>query len=214
MLLFGNIRQVKEMDPPRTDGNEKDTNRPESSNLSEAEKMERMYVAMAQFAEHESTFMQWQRTQMTSSSMGIQLLERFKKLFPVEFEGITNPEKAENWLNDVTRVLDAMQVVGEERVILATFTFTAAARTWWEAIKRQLMSPTTDVTPEEPTTISWEKFVEVFNDQYCPQSYRLAQETTFTHLVQGNLLVAQYEDKFASLSRYAPYAVDTDSKRC
>ncbi|KAH7836858.1 hypothetical protein Vadar_006574 [Vaccinium darrowii] len=105
---------------------------------------ERVLATMARFSEHQAAFMQWQTQQASAAVSGTGLLERFKKLFPAEFEGSINPVDAENWLKGVERVFVAMGVTDEQRVTLATFNLKGEALIWWEAIQRQLTAPLPD----------------------------------------------------------------------
>ncbi|KAH7842109.1 hypothetical protein Vadar_001570 [Vaccinium darrowii] len=175
---------------------------------------DRVLAALARFTERQAEFMMWQNTREMTRDSGTGLLERFKKLFTVEFEGTVSPSDAEEWLKAVERVLDAMEVTDTQRVTLATFTLKGEARNWWEALKRQLTAPLPGVEPAVPQVVTWERFVKGFNDQYCPESYRMEQEAAFIRLEQGTMTVPEYEAKFAALSRYALEMVDTDAKRC
>ncbi|KAH7851763.1 hypothetical protein Vadar_016257 [Vaccinium darrowii] len=168
----------------------------------------------AEFTERQAEFMLWQNTREMAWDSGTGLLERFKKLFTVEFEGTVSPSDAEEWLKAVERVLDAMGVTDAQRVTSATFSLKGEARNWWEALKRQLTAPLPGVVPAVPQVVTWERFVRGFNDQYCPESYRLEQEAVFIRLEQDTMTVPEYEARFAALSRYAPELVDTDAKRC
>ncbi|KAH7854180.1 hypothetical protein Vadar_011106 [Vaccinium darrowii] len=175
---------------------------------------DRVLAALAQFTERQAEFMLWQNTREMARDSGTGLLERFKKLFTVEFEGTVLPSDVEEWLKAVERVLDAMGVTDAQRVTLATFSLKGEARNWWEALKRQLTAPLPGVVPAVPQVVTWERFVRGFNDQYCPESYRLEQEAAFIRLEQVTMTVPEYEARFAALSRYAPELVDTDAKRC
>ena len=159
-------------------------------------------------------FAQQMTAQATDRGSGTSLLERYKKIFPEEFEGTVRPIEAEEWLRAVERVLEAMGVTDAQKVTLATFSLRGKARTWWEALKRQLTAPLPGVIPAMPRMVTWGQFVKGFNDQYCPMSYRLEQEAAFIHLHQGSMTIAEYEDKFAALSEYAKELVDTEEKKC
>ncbi|KAH7866352.1 hypothetical protein Vadar_019277 [Vaccinium darrowii] len=147
---------------------------------------DRVLAALAQFTERQAEFMMWQNAREMTRDSGTGLLERFKKLFTVEFERTVSPGDAEEWLKAVERVLDAME----------------------------LIAPLPGVKPAVPQVVTWERFVKGFNDQYCPESYRMEQEAAFIRLEQGTMTVPEYEAKFAALSRYALEMVDTDAKRC
>ncbi|KAF7129703.1 hypothetical protein RHSIM_Rhsim10G0111100 [Rhododendron simsii] len=175
---------------------------------------ERILAAMAQYTEQQAALMQLQTTQAAERGTGTGLLERFRKLFTTEFGGSVSPGEAKEWLKSVVRVFDAMGVTDTQKVTLATFNLKGTARNWWEALQRQLTAPLPGVTPVVQRVVTWERFVKGFNDQYCPQSYRFRQEAAFSHLQQGDMTVPEYEARFAELSEYAPYMVDTEVKKC
>ena len=53
----------------------------------------------------------------------------------------------------------------------------------------------------------------MFNDAYCLAWVKEQKVYEFVELVQGAKIVAQYEAKFATLSRYAPKLVSTEAKK-
>ncbi|KAG5552267.1 hypothetical protein RHGRI_010372 [Rhododendron griersonianum] len=101
---------------------------------------------------------------------GTVLLERFKKLFTVEFEGAIDPSDAKEWLKSVERVLNAVGVTNAQKVTLTTFSLKGNARDWWESLERQLTAPLLGVIPTVPRVVMWERFVKGFNDHYFPKS--------------------------------------------
>ena len=48
-------------------------------------------------------------------------------------------------------------------------------------------------------------------DMYFSESLRFEKKSEFTRLIQGNMIVAQYEVKFIELSHFAPDLVAIDS---
>lgn len=158
--------------------------------------MDRILAAMAHYTERQAEYMQWQTQHVAAAVARTWLLERFKKLFPTEFEGTINPEDAENWLKAVERVLEAIGVSNEQKVTLATFTLKGKALEWWEAGKRLLLAPLPNVQPPVAQVITWARFVKAFNDQYIPKSYRFEQETAFINLKQEGMTVSEYDAKF------------------
>ncbi|MQL78134.1 hypothetical protein Taro_010570 [Colocasia esculenta] len=59
--------------------------------------------------------------------------------------------------------------------------------------------------PED--TITWPKFLIVFNDTFFPVQVQQMKREQFRTLQQGNLSVLEYQMRFMALSRYAPYVV-------
>ncbi|KAF7141415.1 hypothetical protein RHSIM_Rhsim06G0134400 [Rhododendron simsii] len=175
---------------------------------------DRLLAAVALLAEQQAAFMQWQTTEATTRGTGTGLLERFKKLFTVEFEGAIDPSDAEEWLKAVERVLNAMGVTDAQKVTLATFSLKGEARDWWESFERQWTAPLPGVIPAVPRVVTWDRFVKGFNDHYFPKSWKLDQEAAFIDLKQGSMTVPEYEARFAKLSKYAPDLVSTEEKRC
>ncbi|KAH7839970.1 hypothetical protein Vadar_010766 [Vaccinium darrowii] len=70
--------------------------------------------------------------------------------------------------------------------------------------------------PLVPQVITWERFVNAFNNQYFPEAYRFEQEAAFVTLEQEKekMTIPEYEAKFSALSRYASDLVDTNEKKC
>lgn len=60
---------------------------------------------------------------------------------------------------------------------------------------------------------TWEGFKEIFLGGYFPEEERECQVHDFIVLAQKNLSVADYQVEFTQLSTYAPYMVDTKSKK-
>ncbi|KAF7151632.1 hypothetical protein RHSIM_Rhsim02G0020600 [Rhododendron simsii] len=175
---------------------------------------DRLLAAVALLAEQQAALMQWQTTEVMTRGTGTGLLERFKKLFTVEFEGAIDPSDAEEWLKAVERVLNAMGVTDAQKVTLATFSLKGEARDWWESFERQWTAPLPGVIPAVPRVVTWDRFVKGFNNHYFPKSWKLDQEAAFIDLKQGNMTVPEYEARFAKLSKYAPDLVSTEEKRC
>ena len=117
-------------------------------------------------------------------------------------------------MREVELVLDTMGVDGDQRVMLATFLFHGEARHWCNAFRRLEGTPIIGVEPHVPRAVSWERFVQGFNDHYYPESFRYDQIAAFTNLNQGGMSMADNEAKFAELSKYAPEMVLTDGLRC
>ena len=70
------------------------------------------------------------------------VLREFCKMNPPTFSGELDPLVAEDWLKQITKVLNGMKVTDDEtRVLLVTFQHKADAEVWWESVK------TTSVTP-------------------------------------------------------------------
>ena len=78
-------------------------------------------------------------------------------------------------MKEVELVLDTMGIEGDQTVVLDTFLFRGEARNWWNAFKRLEGTLAHGVEPHVPRTISWERFVQGFNDHYYPESFQYDQ---------------------------------------
>ncbi|OVA18820.1 hypothetical protein BVC80_8071g6 [Macleaya cordata] len=128
------------------------------------------------------------------------LLAEFNKLRPTSFGGSSDPNAAENWLLDMDSMLEPMECNTFQRVMLVTFMLRGAAKIWWRSVK--------DVQTEP---LDWARFQELFLEKYVTESARDRKHQEFMNLVQGNLTVSEYEERFTALSRYGPEQISTDA---
>ena len=75
-----------------------------------------------------------------------------------------------------------------------------SASYWWDTI----------VSVHDITTITWERFRELFDVKYITKAARVAKRKEFANLKQGDMSVDEYIRKFEELSRYAPHLVGTN----
>ena len=92
------------------------------------------------------------------------------KLNPSEFVGTIDPLVAEEWMKKLDAIFEVIEVTDEQKLTLATFMLRGEERNWWESMRRmQNAQP-------EGVPISWQRFVDIFNDQYFPRIYRMQKE--------------------------------------
>ncbi|GMH03676.1 hypothetical protein Nepgr_005515 [Nepenthes gracilis] len=120
-----------------------------------------------------------------------------------EFMGEPDPIKAENWIRRLEKTFKFIKCSEEEKVKCATFKLYGEADHWW-IIKKKFLN-------QEMEVITWDRFLEVFNEKYIPKSFREKMEEEFICLRQGGSSVAQYGAKFLELSRFAPYLVSDET---
>ncbi|GFY91340.1 hypothetical protein Acr_07g0015360 [Actinidia rufa] len=119
-----------------------------------------------------------------------------------------DPLVAEEWLKKLDAIFEVMEVTDEQKLILATFMLRGEARNWWESMRRmQNAQP-------EGVPMSWQRFVDIFNDQYFPRIYRMQKEEEFMSLKKRMMSIVEYEEKFTALSRFAPEMVRTEEMKC
>ena len=108
---------------------------------------------------------------------------------------------AEDWLEQVTRVLNTILVMDEDlRVLFASYQLQGDALQWSK-------------TMEVNVAKKCEPFKEAFLVQYFMNTAKKALRMEFINLVQGTMVVAQYETKFTSLSRFAKDFVSRRRRR-
>ena len=88
------------------------------------------------------------------------------------------------------------------------FMLKGEARNWWEAMRRIMNSQPRGVP------ITWQRFVEIFNEQQFSQIYHTQKEQDFITLKQGRMLVVEYEEQFTILSRFASELVCAEDAKC
>lgn len=127
----------------------------------------------------------------------------FKSLQPPEFKGTADPVEARAWLKEMEKSFEIIDVEDEKKTIFAAYLLKGEANYWWEA-KKAL---------EGAGVVTWERFTELFLEKYFPDYMEGQMEIKFLEFKQNNLTIAEYEAKFAELSRFVPQWVDTDLKR-
>ena len=99
-----------------------------------------------------------------------------------------------------------MKCPEEDKVNLATYMLQERADVWWKVALR-----TTFINREGE--VSWEEFLNLFEEKYFPEHIRDAKEREFLSLVQGNLSVGEYEAKFSELGKYVPHIYINEHRR-
>ena len=125
--------------------------------------------------------------------------ERFQKLRPLIFKGDTDPKVFENWIRTIERMFSYRKIPDDSKVSCAVFYLRDSTSYWWDTI----------VSVNDVTTITWERFGELFNVKYITKAARVAKRKEFVNLKQGDMSVDEYIKKFEELSRYAPHLVGT-----
>ena len=131
-------------------------------------------------------------------------MTEFMRLRPPIYESSDDPMEADSWLRAITQKLEVVNCVGRERVTLAAHQLKGPAAEWWENFREGAA---------DPTTITWEEFVEEFRRYHIPDGVIHMKAAEFRDLKQGSMTVNQYVRKFTELSRYAPGDVNTDKKK-
>ena len=125
------------------------------------------------------------------------------RMNPYEFLGSQTNEDPQNFLDEMKKIFEVMQVTRNDRVELASYQLKDIAHIWYTRWK---VNRGVDATP-----ITWDCFSKTFPDRFFPIELREAKDLEFMNLRPGNMTVQEYGLKFNQLSRYAPHMV-ADSK--
>ncbi|KAH0784217.1 hypothetical protein KY290_003815 [Solanum tuberosum] len=117
----------------------------------------------------------------------------------LKFLGLQVGENPQNFIDEVKKIFEVMQVTGNEKVELASYQLKDVAHIWYTQWKE---NRGIDVTP-----ITWDCFSETFLDNFFQRELREAKAQEFMNFRKGNMTVQEYELKFIQLSRYAPHIV-------
>ena len=98
-----------------------------------------------------------------------QALEQFQKLNP-PVEGVADPLQVEKWLLQIENILDVMNCTKDQNVYFAAFRFQGEAEHLWRMIRNNAKASKEKIT--------WEYFIQKFNEKYIPElaKNRLASE--------------------------------------
>ncbi|XP_021995619.1 uncharacterized protein LOC110892778 [Helianthus annuus] len=110
------------------------------------------------------------------------------------------------WLDEMETVIDISGCAKEDVVKFVSQSFKGDTLTWWEALVQS--------TGKVPLyNLSWNQFVELVKDTYCPQHEVERIEIDFLTLVMKDLDCRSYVTSFNSMSRLVPYLVTPEPKR-
>ena len=113
----------------------------------------------------------------------IQKLAKFKKFVPKPFKEAITPNEAEEWLEELEAVLEALQTEEEDRMIFTEFLLQGEARLWWKMEKEK----------KGGVEHTWKEFQDIFLHRYFSISVHEKKEKEFLYLSQGNQSVIQYD---------------------
>ncbi|KAJ0985550.1 hypothetical protein J5N97_003906 [Dioscorea zingiberensis] len=131
-------------------------------------------------------------------------IAEFKRTGPPPFEGTTDPDVAEKWIDEMEKAFDVMECTEEEKLRFATYMLQGSAYNWWKGEVR---------VSEGRNFDTWDQLRTAFFSKYFPRSKVLELERQFLRLKQGTMTVDEYEMEFDKLSRFAAKFVDDDESR-
>jgi hypothetical protein len=125
------------------------------------------------------------------------ITQELQKIKLLEFVGGRASERAEVWLEGMTRCFSLRDYTSNSKAKIAIFQLRDSTLNWWGNLERQL-----HVTPD---IVSWELFEERFRRKYLPAYYEEQWVGAFHALVQGNRTVEEYEIRFMELVKHVSY---------
>ncbi|XP_057969346.1 uncharacterized protein LOC131158495 [Malania oleifera] len=111
------------------------------------------------------------------------MIEKFTKMNPPAFSRGADPTIAENWMQEIEKVLTVLHCINEQRVLYATYKFIGEVERWWVATK--LFEEQRSIL----VAMTWGRFKEAFFDRYFPATVREVKVVEFMNLTQGNLTI-------------------------
>ncbi|GMN59966.1 hypothetical protein TIFTF001_029061 [Ficus carica] len=96
-----------------------------------------------------------------------------------EFEGLTDPIEADNWLIDIQVILDFMGFTEQEKVLCASFALKKDTRHWWMTVQMH----------RNIANMRWKDFVTEFKVMYYNREILVAQQDEFNSIRQGSMTV-------------------------
>jgi hypothetical protein len=105
----------------------------------------------------------------------------------------------------VEKQLNIAQCSDLEKVMYASGQLQGAAQEWWESYQYG--------RPNNASPITWKEFTDSFRSYHILEGLIELKQEEFRALKQGSMSVAEYRDKFAQLSHYAPDEVAKDSDK-
>ncbi|XP_059623188.1 uncharacterized protein LOC132266351 [Cornus florida] len=138
------------------------------------------------------------QTEETEAQKLLKLISGFVKLMPVMFEGGAYLTITDDYFDQVESHLTSMNVSDDQlRITLATYRFSKDTKLWWKSVTNQ----------HKVEDMSCDMLKELFYEKYFRITKRWELRKQFDDLIQGNMLMTEYGNKFTSLSRFAPESV-------
>ncbi|MQL77845.1 hypothetical protein Taro_010263 [Colocasia esculenta] len=149
-----------------------------------------------------STWVGQQRMTVTEDKTA--LLERFLHLQPPMFSGEYDPDKAESWTHELECTFETMECLEEDQVRLVVYQLKGTAHEWWRVQRR------THFQRQRLDQITWQQFLEIFHGEYFPDYARRERRDMFHELVQDDLTISQYHQRFVWLLRHVPHVAGSE----
>ena len=131
------------------------------------------------------------------------LCKEFTSLGGKPFKGTESIIEVQAWLRSCEKIFKSLDISDNQKRFMASWQLQEGAAAWWDSITASI--------PEDE--FSWDKFKEVFEEQFMPTAGKTRLYRSFMDLKQGEMSVAEYETKFNELSRFGQGLIDTTLKK-
>nr|KAJ0192365.1 hypothetical protein LSAT_V11C800454700 [Lactuca sativa] len=130
----------------------------------------------------------------------------FMNCKPPIFNGEIDPVLSSTWIMEIEGTFDTSKCADEDKVIYAATMLKGEAIHWWGMVK--------EVRGREAAkNMSWDEFLRIFKEKFCPRTAVKQLEEEFLRLEQGNMTVREYTTKFTEKARFAEFYVSTEERR-
>ena len=99
----------------------------------------------------------------------------FKAVGPPEFYGTAEPIEAQAWIKEIEKAFSVVVVEEDQKTVFATYLLKGKANCWWE----------TNQLRAGEGIVAWDRFKELFFENYFPKSMQNKMEVKFLKLKQG-----------------------------
>ncbi|XP_075104881.1 uncharacterized protein LOC142178958 [Nicotiana tabacum] len=108
-------------------------------------------------------------------------------------------------LNHPRRVFEQLECTNAAKFKYAISLLQKDAYDWWVSVPN---------AKAKPPVLTWDDFVKSFRAKYVPPIYCDAKKKEFLNLRQGSMSIAEYQQNFLRLSRYAKGIIDGERNKC
>ncbi|XP_028100388.1 uncharacterized protein LOC114299749 [Camellia sinensis] len=130
------------------------------------------------------------------------LKNEFFRSNPTKFSGELDLMKADEWLEQIVKSFEILHIYkGEIWVALATYQQQRKAEQWCKYAKNRVEH-------------TWEAFTHAFQEMFLLPTAKERLSRQFEELLQLDILVAEFEATFTSLSCFALELVAIEERRC
>ncbi|XP_073030672.1 uncharacterized protein [Primulina eburnea] len=129
--------------------------------------------------------------------------DRFRRMYPPDFVGGSDPLVALEWIKSLEAIFDYLKFNDQDKVSCAVFMLVKAARIWGEATK-------VTVNVRE---LKWDAFKELFYTKYFSREVKAKKMKEFLELRQAAMTVNEYTLKFEEGCVFVPFIAENDKDK-